>query len=235
MAIPNYDALSVQLSRFIADTPSTAAATADGKRWTSAQRDNHLNYSIKEWMQKQLASAVQRENNGQSAAQNWHALRLLTAEEAQTLSNNAKALSSWTGGVMYILAAQNATDTVDILPLPTQQQRFIKTTIGFNNFINGSTTRQYYVIDAGSFRLLDGGTTTNDSVKLRYLKQPPTFTANTGSTDIDTYIPSEYWRQILDLAIAFALEEYPTPENISRIQTKLALVDRQIFDAPPAQ
>ena len=229
MAIPNYDALSVQLSKFIGDTASSA--TADGKRWSSAQRDNHLNYAIKDWMAKQLSSAVQRENAQKSAVANWHALRLLIAEEAQTLSNNTKALSSWTGGVMHVLAAQNATDTVDILPLPNQQQRFIKTTIGFNNFINGSTTRQWYVLDGGAFRLLDGGTTTGDSVKLRYLKQAPTFAANTGSTDIETYIPSDYWRQILDLAVAFALEEFPTQENVARIQTKLALVEKQIFDA----
>lgn len=213
MASPNFDALSLRLSRELGD-PVAAAAT-DGKRWSSTQRSAFLNAGIRTFILKAIRN------------QNFGALTGYVVEEAQSLSSNTKALSGWTGGVSWILSAYNVTDTVPIRPLRHHGLRsFIEP--GGNQFITASASNQYWVKDGSSFRLIDGGTTTSDSIRLRFIKQHTDLAAG-GAGDIA--IGSEYWEQVLDLAVSIGLIEKPTGENVARSVILEQAVEKEIADS----
>lgn len=198
MASPNFDSLSVRLSRELRDP--VASATTDGKRFSSAQRSSFLNAAIRAFKFKAIRNS------------NFSALSGYLTEDTQSLSNNVKALSSWSGGVAWILGAYNVTDSVPIKSLEDQSLRFYVES-GGSTYLAASATNQYWVRDGSNFRLLDGTSTSNDSVRLRFIKQHADLSAN-GATDIA--IGSEYWEEILNLAVAIGNRSTPTPANIAR-------------------
>lgn len=208
MAIPNYDSLSVALSKDIGD--AVAAATSNGNRWSSAARDIHLNQAIRRWIMKRIL------------VKDWFALRGYVAEEAQTLGSNIKTLVSWTGDVSYIIEAYDATTNLPIKRLPEELRTWTKT--GGNSYLTASTTNLFWVIDGSSLRIY--GSAATDSILLTYVKKHTDLAANTGSTDIA--IDSPYWPQILDLAVKVAMEEDPTQFNLARAQVKEEQVTREI-------
>ena len=221
MASPNFDALSVQHSKNIND-PVAAAAT-NGFRWTSAQRTYHLNEAIRRLLKLFARVARMKVEAGVPASREMDFLDSYMAVEAQSLSNNIKALSSWTGGVMEILSAYNATDSLPINRLKDTLYSHVQT--GGNSFLTASTTRQYWLRDASSFRLVDGGTTTGDSISLRYVK-PHTDLSAGGASDI--LVTSTYWGLVLDMAMKVALEENADSESIKIAQHKEAVVNAEV-------
>lgn len=201
MPSPLFDTLSIRLSRELGD-PVAAAAT-DGKRWSSAQRSSFLNAGIRAFILKAVKYG------------NWGALTGLVAEEAKALVANVLTLATtggWTGGVSWIMSAYNVTDNLPIKPLLNHNLRsFVKT--GGSQFLVASATNQYWVKDGLTFRLLDGVANSTDSIELRYVKQHTDLTAGF-ATDIP--VGSEYFEEVLDLAVSIGLIEMPKSENVAR-------------------
>lgn len=208
MAIPNYDLLSVKLSREIGD--GVAAATTDGVQWSSAHRDQFLNEAIRRILRK---AALVRNGN---------IYREYVNTEAKSLVASVYALSSWTGGVDTVLDVYNVTDGVIVNPADASLKEELDT--GINQFLLASITQQRYTLNAGNFRL-HGGTATS-SIRLTYIKLHTDLVANTGSTDIA--IPSQYWHLVLEQAAAVALEADPDSTNLTRAALKQQMIDKEI-------
>lgn len=192
-----------------------AAATTDGKIWTGALRDVMFNQAQNRWMRKQIE------------ARNWNALRGYVTTEAQSLANNAKALTGWTGGVSWILSAWNATDNIAVNRLPDGYDAVARA--GTNTYYTGSTTVQFWKQEAETFRLIDGGTTTGDSIRLEYVKAPVTLASN-GASEV-MVIPPVYWDELVDMAFKIAKEEKADRESMAIAQLKEQTVDRDIARA----
>jgi hypothetical protein len=157
----------------------------------------------------------------QIEAGNFNALKGYIAIEEQALSNNTKALSGWTGGVAWILSAMNSTDGVIVRRLPDGYESVAKS--GSNSYYTPSSTEQFWKQEGSTFRLLDGSTTTNDTIRLEYVKQHSALSAG-GASDI--LIGAEYWDEILKLAYVNAMEEKTTKMEIAKINE--ATVERQV-------
>jgi hypothetical protein len=155
MASPNFDALSVSLSHLINDPAATASTNGD--TITSIYRTKFLNDGIRECLKKWLSE------------QNWMALRFYIKDGTATLSANIALLTAWTGTVWEILSAKNNTDSKIILPAPENIKYEMMD--GVNIYLTPTIDKQYYVKDAGYFRLLDGKTDTADVIYLRYIKE----------------------------------------------------------------
>lgn len=209
MASPNWDAMSVDLSKKLDD--AVAAATSDGDVWTSAQRDLLLNNACRKWMLKQFAAG------------NMNALKSYKNREGQALSNNSKALSGWTGGVFAILSAYNSTDALIVNRLPDGYVGVARA--GANTYYTPSITNQFFVIEAGSFILMDAGTTTTDTIVLEYIKEHTALSANGAS---DTSIPAGYYHEIVSLAVAEAREERQEQGDTQMVALKEQTVEREI-------
>lgn len=195
MASPNWDSLSVQHSKNIGD--GVVSASTNGKSWTSAQRDWHLNSACRLWISLRVGKGLANERQGLSGEFHWTALDGYINEASAALASNVKALSGWTPAVWFVLSAYNTTGSVPILPFP-QRQRFFTST-GGNQFLTASATNQYYVLDGSQIRVLGSGAT--DTVNLRYVATHTDLAAG-GSTDI--LIQSPFWPEILKLALAIA-------------------------------
>jgi hypothetical protein len=200
MAIPNFDALNVKLSRMMEDAVS--AATTDGDGFTSAYRDKLLNDALRRLQLKWWAIGQE------------DALRGYTNVEAQSLSSSELALSTWTGGVVGILSVYNATD--EAIPRPISNELKEEAQTGNNKYISSAvnTDLQHYYINDSNFTLING--TATSSIRLTYIKQHTDLVANTGSTDIA--VPSQYWEVVLKEAIGIFWEENPSKENVVKMQ-----------------
>jgi hypothetical protein len=205
--MPTFDALNITLSRRIND-PVAAAAT-DGATYSSAMRIDYLNQAIRDWMEKEVL------------AQNFKALRDYTLEEAKSVASNVLTLVSWTGGIFKILDAYNVTDALPIAPLPDGFRFDLET--GGNDYLTASATNQFWTADASAFRLIDGTTSSADSIKLRFIQQH-TDLAAAGTI----LVPSQYHGDILSLAETRAFLDRPTPENVARALANQQKVDREV-------
>lgn len=212
MASPLFDQLSIDLSKKLGD-PVAAAAT-NGLVWTSALRTLLLNNAHRKWILKQLAAG------------NMNALGTYKNREGQALSNNAKALSAWTGGVSAILSAYNSTDALIVKRLPDGYVGVARS--GANTYYTPSTTNQFWVREAGSFILLDGGATTGDTIVLEYIKDHTDLSAGGAS---DTLVPSPYFHEIVALAMQEGLEEEATPDARGIAVAKEQFVNQEITQA----
>lgn len=210
--MPTFNDLNVTLSNRIND-PVAAAAT-DGSKYSSAFRVDYLNQAIRRWMQKMVIAC--------KITGDFSPLRDYTAEEAQTLAANVKALSGWTGGVFHVISAYNATDSLPVKQVVGERQRFFVES-GGNSYITASATNQYWTEDGSNFRLIDGSTTNADSLRLRYVKQHTDLVA--GGTIL---VPSQYHGDILDIAEALAFEDVPTSENVARGMAKEQRINREV-------
>ena len=210
MASPLYDVLVVRLSKMLGDPVS--AATTDGKVWTGALRDVVFNQAQNRWMRKQME------------AQNWNALKGYIATEAQSLTNNEKTLASWTGGVFAVLSAYNATDALLVKRLPDGYDGVARA--ASNTYYSPSTTNQFWKQESLTFRLLDGATTTNDSIRLEYVKNPVTLASNGASEVMLT--PATYYDELVDMAFKIAKEEKGTQEALQIAMIKEQTVDKGI-------
>lgn len=221
MASPNFDALSVQQSKNIGDP--VAAATTDGKRWSSAQRSYHLNEAIRRWLRKQFLNGMIRESRTQDAGKNWENLGSYVVQGTGALTASVKSLSSFDGTntVAHIIDCYNSTDAVPVKRLPQHFYRWAQT--GGNSFLTSSATNQFFVVDGGNIRLL-GGTATS-TLSLRFVKAHSDLSAN-GSSDIA--IPSQSWDQILDLAFKVAMEEVGDSESAAKGLIKEQVVNGEI-------
>jgi hypothetical protein len=209
MAIPNWDALNVQLSREIGD--AVAAASTSGVVWSDDQRDDFLNEAVRRLLRKWIAVG----NNS--------ALRGYIATEAQSLTSSQKLLSGWTGGVDTILAAYNDTDSQVVYPADVALREEVQT--GNNPYLLATTSQQRYTVNNG-YLYLHGGTATS-SVRLTYVKPHTALSNGVGSTDIA--IPSQYWPMIIDMAIAVAMESDPSENvNLTRATIKAQAVEKEI-------
>lgn len=211
MASPNWDSLSIQHSKNIGDP--VVAATTDGKVYSSAQRDNHLNIACKRWLEFRTVRALGLEAMDKDATPHWIALDSYITEVAGTLASNTLALSSWTPAVWYPIAAYNATSSVPVYRFNGRHRFFSKT--GGNTYLASSSTFQQWYIKGGSL-VVDGSGAT-DSILLRYIQVHTNLSAN-GSTDI--LINNAYWGEILDLAFAVQKEEMATAEAQQLAQAK---------------
>ena len=226
MASPLYDAISIQHSKNITD-PVAAAAT-NGSRWSTTQRDSHLNDACRRLFRIYFNLATAKEKANRDASNEWRFLEPYLAEEAQSLTANTKTLASWTGTASFIISAYNATDSLPVKLLLPNSLRFQVETGGIGQ-IAASTTNQYYILDGASFRLLDGTANSSDSIKLRYVKAFVALSAG-GATDI--LISSVYWDQVLDMAQVVAFEEYPTAENSQKVTALLTNLTNQLYGTP---
>lgn len=197
MASANYDALHVRLSRMLGDP--VAAASTDGKVWTSARRDILLNNAVRRWM---LESAEK---------QNWNALQEFIEEESEALTNNEVAFSSFTGDVFEVIWAKNTTKGVPIRRMP----EFVDE--DDNSYFEPDVKDQWWKREGTNFKLIDGESTTGDTVRLRYVKKQPDMT-NAYASDI--MVPSQYFGIILDYALELGIQEKPDPEKYPVLQDK---------------
>ena len=221
MASPNYDVLSIAHSKNIGDT--VAAAATNGARWTSAQRDNHLNEAIRRLLRLCAEQAIAKMNAGRSAVGEIAFFDPYILEEAKSLTNNVLVLSSWTGTATWILSAYNSTDSVPIKRLSEAIRIWVLT--GGNSFLTASATNQYWIRDAGNFRLVDGATNSTDSITLRFVKAHAALSAG-GSADI--LLSSSYWDWVTDIGYVVAFEEAPNELNDAKAMQKKAAVLEQI-------
>jgi len=214
----NYDALAVRLSRRLGD-PASAAQT-DGKRFTSALRDTFLNAAIKKLYVKYLrfinrdALAVELIEPG--------FFRGVLTNEGQALSSGAQTLSTWTGGVAWIVSARNSSTPGQVLPLPLRLKSAVESSV--NTFLTANSSNQFYTIQTSSIKVF--GSAANDTIVLDYVKPHALLVSNAGS---DIVVPDHYWEQVLDLAEAIALQEFPTQSNIARAASKEAQVNKEIY------
>ena len=225
MAIPLYDALNVQHSKNIGDP--VAAATTNGDRWTSAQRDFHLNEAIRSWIRRMTFAGARLERNGQDAGVYWDALQGYITSEAQALSSNTKTIASWNSGagVVYILSAYDTTLSKPMKRVSERNYTWAQT--GGNGFLTASSSNILWTQDGSSIRVSGSGAT--DSITLRYVKAHTALAANTGSSDI--LVPPPYWDEILNLAFSVAKMELGDVESVTLAMAKEASVDKEIFGA----
>ena len=199
MASPNYDLLSVRLSRMLGDV--VASASTDGKVWTSARRDILLNNAIRRWMLEE----AQKEN--------INALKGYVTSESQSLSSNVVARSTYTGGVFYIISGYNATNSVFIDRL--EEDLRLDIVNGRMPFLTPTTYQEYWSYEGANIRIYGAGAT--DSVTLHYVKDHTDMSAGASS---DTVVPSQYWGIILDYALELGVQEKPDPEKYPIVQDK---------------
>lgn len=202
MASPKFDALHVFLSRRIDD--AVALAATDGDRISSAKRSQYLNEGIRNWMKKKFQSG------------DYSPLRGMVNQESKAMVGSVMTLgtsSGWTGGVAHIIDAVNTTPTTDVIVRPLPENLYNYSTLGLNKYFLSSSTNQFYVEDAGNFRLLGGAAT--DTIQLRYVKQHPDMT-QAYATDIS--IDEQYYDEVLDEAERVYLLEYPSQDNTARLQ-----------------
>lgn len=190
MASPNYDSLSVELSKRLDDAVATASTSGDV--WSTTQRDIPLNDACKQLMAK-YAAQIEAEGEMSPA---WDFFRSLLNSEGQAMTSNSIALSSYTGGVFKIISVLNGTTVVKPLP-----QDWIDD-IADIPWYDAATTNQYYYIQAGN--LINTGGAATDTMTLRYIKNWSNLTAS-NATDIP--IPSRYFQEILDVATKYAIGE----------------------------
>jgi len=210
MASPLYDQLHIDHSKRIGD--SVAAATTNGKVWTSVLRDNHLNEACRRLMSKYW---IKTRKEGESSDA-WDFFRSLIASEGQAMTANSIALSSYTGGVYEIISVLNGTTVVK-----EQPQGWVDD-ISLIPWYDSATTNQYYKLQAGNLVNTGGGAT--DTMTLRYIKNWTNLTAAYAS---DIPVPSRYFHQILDLAYKVAMEEYHGEQSLEVALAKEAFVDKE--------
>jgi hypothetical protein len=212
MASPLYDAVSVKHSRNIGDY--VAAASSDGVRWSSVQRDVHLNEAIRRWMQKQIKIQITSPTY-KTILKDPFALVNYLGGMASALGSGVVALTSYTGGIQWILSGYNSTTSkhLDFI-LPDMQGTFAS---GENSYLNGN-----YAFITGTNLTVKGAVNT-DQIYLYYVKPHTNMAAGAGS---DWLVPTQYEDQILKLALAVALTEYPTQENVQRAQFAETVVDK---------
>jgi hypothetical protein len=115
---------------------------------------------------------------------NWQALVNYLKDGTATLTSNLALLSAWTGNVTYIISAKNSTDNVLLYPAPQNLKHLLD--VGTNLYMTPTSTLQYYTIDGGYFRLIDGGTTSSDSIYLRYVKQHSDLSVDAAASTVIT-------------------------------------------------
>lgn len=218
MPSPNYDALSVRLSRRLGDP--AASAITDGKAYTSALRDTFINAAIVKLYKKNIFFTDLGSLRIEILDPGF--FRGVLGNEGQALAANVKALSGWTGGVAWIISAKNSTTNTAIFPIRQRLKSVVET--GSNTFLAASTTNQFYSIENATLKVHGSGAT--DTIFLQYVKPHLALSAN-GAADI--VVPDSYWEQVLDLAEALALEEHPTQANIARAASKTAQVNKEIY------
>lgn len=217
MASPNYDQLHIDHSKRIGD--AVAAAATNGKVWTSAQRDIHLNEACRRLMLKYKVK-IDREGD---ASDGWDFFRSLVNSEGQAMSSNAIALSSYTGGVFKIISVLNGTTVVK--PIPQEWVDDIAS-VSYMPWYDGASTNQYYHIQAGSLTNIGGGAT--DTITLRYVKN---WTALTAGNATDIPIPSKYFHQVLDVAYGIVMEERANPTSQQLAAIKVGVVEKEIAES----
>jgi len=201
MAIPLYDSLQVDLSERLED--AVAAATSNGVKWTSAQRDAFMNEGIRRWHLKWLMRYLQGDPRAQEALQNY------VVESSQALSSSKTSLSGLTttpanAGALHIIEVYNSTTPAYVYPMP----RRLKLSYSLNQFLD----EQYWTISDGSIEVIGSGTT--DTVNVRFIEGHVNHAANTGSDDI--LVPSSWWPEVLDMATVVGLESDPDSQNLTR-------------------
>ena len=167
--------------------------SADGQRWSSVQRDAHLNEAIRRWIIQNALAGMVKESLGLNG--NWLPLHSYLAESSQAMTNNTTNLGNFTGGVTVILGAYNASKSQPVKRLPDKPNKFTPQ----NTYLMPSPINQFWAIDGSQFRLYDGSTTNTDTVTIRYVKLH-TSLASTAIGGNDLLVPSQFWGQILDLA-----------------------------------
>lgn len=172
-----------------------------------------MNLAQRRWMKKQMEAG------------NYNALKGYRNTEAQTLAASVKALSGWTGGVFTILSAYNATDTVLVRRRPDGYDSTARAAT--NSYYTASATNQWYIVEGATLRL-DGGTATS-SIRLEYIKEPVTLVQGGASEVI--LIPSNYYDELLDLAVKAGQEEEARLPTLQLAQIKEAIVDKEIANS----
>ena len=185
MASPNWDSLSVELSKRLDDAAATASTNGDV--WSTTQRDIPLNDACKQLMAKYWAQGE------------LDFFRSLVESDGQAMTSNEIALSSFSGGVFRIISARNGTTVVKPLPVDWVED------VGSHSLISwydAGTNNQYYHIESGNLVNIGGAAT--DTMTLRYIKNWTNLTAG-NATDIP--IPPAYFPEVIQLALANALAE----------------------------
>jgi hypothetical protein len=168
MSSPNLDTISISFSHLIDDPVTTA--TTDGQVITSAYRTKFINDGIRNCLKKWLAS------------QNWRALRSYIKDGSASLTAGSALLSAWSGNVFEIISAKNTTDSVFVYPMDEDLKHFLE--LGNSQYISPSLFNQYYAIDNGYFRLLDGVGTSTDTIYLRYIKEHTDLAVGSGASTL---------------------------------------------------
>lgn len=219
MPSPNFDTLSIQHSKNIADP--VAAAADSGKRWSSAQRSYHINEAIRRWLRKHYLSGLRKELAGKDAGSNWEALGDYVVTSTDNLAAYQIALSALaTGAGAHIISAYNVTNTAPIKRMPLRLQPYIN---GMNSFLTASTSNQYWYSEGDDFHIVGGDATS--LVSFYYILRHTDLSAD-GASDI--LAPSNSWDQILDLSFKVAMEEVGDSESAAKGLIKEQIVDGEI-------
>ena len=195
MSSPNFDALSVQHSRNIGDTVSSASS--NGTAVSSAQRSTHINNACRLFVAKNVE------------LENYSPIKGYVNLTTGTLSSNTYSLTSATPDVAWIISLSDTSEGRIATKLPQKYEKLVGTSQ--NSYLTASTTNIYYMQEGSSLHVYGAGAT--DAIALRYVGVHTDLSAG-GSTDI--LIESPYWWMVLELALYYAMLERPNELNTAR-------------------
>lgn len=224
MASPLFDALQLQHAKNLGD--SVASVSTDGKRWSHDQRNYHLNEAGRRLLRMYASRALSMLSLGIEPKFEMMFLNAFIVDASATaLTANVKSLTSWdaTNTVLEVLEAYNATDSLIVKRIP-ENKRY-QTSAGGNSYLTASATNQFFILDAGNFRLLDGATNSADTIALRFIK---TYVDLTDGNTTDIIIPSPFFGQLLKMALVVADEEVANSEHLQRAQLNETVLRQEI-------
>ena len=206
MASPNFDSLSVQHSRNIADTVSAAANS--GNKFTTAQRSNHLNNAMRRWLFTQTSLA------------NYNALINYIADVTATTGSGTYSLS----GVANIISVH-----CDSKVIKRGNERFFNqyqaSATNGNSFLAPSATDPAYIYVGGVINLYPLTSFSSKTILIHYITTHTNLTAGFAT---DILVPSQYWHQILDLALVEAMNEIPSELSMARSKDKAQIIGAEL-------
>ena len=209
MASPNFDSLNIQHSRNIGDAILTAGAS--GNRFTSAQRTYHLNTGIKRWLLMQ------------TSLKNYNAL-------LQYVSNAQGITSTVDGNSIFLLAGILNIISVlcDSKIIKRGDEKYYSqyqlAEGNTNSFLKPSLGEPVYIYADSKLNIYPAIGFTGKNITIHYVKQHTDLSVN---GDVDIIVPSQYWHQILDLALIEAMNETPNEVAFARAKDKSDVVSKE--------
>lgn len=205
MPSPNYDNLHLRLARMIDDR--VTVATANGNAITSALRDVFLNNGIRKWVDKKITI------EDREALRSYIKERVIPVDalfQIQTALLSPK--------IYHLMTVWNETLKLQVFPTPVGVARRVFET----TYTAGIIHNLYYQWLKENQAIRFVGSSPGNNIEFIIVEQHTDLTAN-NATDI--LIETQYFDEVLDEAFLLYCQEYPTAENIARLQVKAQIMN----------